>query len=94
MIIVRVELHSAMTGIITELARMRITNTGGGTKELGDYDVVTFRGRAKDRLDKAMRLENVTRRGKVTGHARLREHVWHLVGKALSSMNYGKDESH
>jgi hypothetical protein len=84
MIVVRVELHSAVNGRVTELARAYICNIGG-TAQLGDYDVRTLRGRSKADLD-----ENVVqRRAQVIGHARLREHVWNLVAKALVGMGYG-----
>lgn len=88
MIIVRVELWSAVTGERTELARAMIHNVGGSL-DVGDYEAETYRGRSSDALDAAMRARQVTRRGKVTGHRRQALHVWHLVGKALASMGYG-----
>ena len=84
MIIVRVELHSAVDGRVTELARMHISNAGG-TETLGDYDVATLRGRSADALDRRV----VQRRGRVLRHQRLALHVWHLVGKALGAIGYG-----
>lgn len=89
MIIVRVELHSAIDGQKTEIARMMIDNIGG-TEKVGDYRCRTYRGRSGDDLDRAMFTEAVTREGKVEGHRRLDLHVWHLVGKALKSMGYGQ----
>jgi hypothetical protein len=88
MIIVRVELHSAITGEKQELARMMIDNIGG-TVTTGNYRVRTYRGRDEATLDAAMIANRVTREGKVTGHRRLALHVWHLVAKALSGMGYG-----
>lgn len=88
MIIVKVELWSAVTHKITEIARMRIANVGG-TQQIGDYEAVTFFGRDKRRLDQSMLADRTTRRGTVSGHPRLREHVWHLVAKSLSAMGYG-----
>lgn len=85
MIIVRVELHSAITGEVTELARARICNIGG-TKASGDYRAETLRGRSTETLDKGQ----VQREAKVLGHARLSLHVWHLVAKALRGMGYGQ----
>lgn len=85
MIVVRVELHSAVDGSVRELARMHIANTGG-TGTLGDYDVRTLHGRSTADLDR--RVTN--RQGKVARHARLSLHVWHLVAKALQSVGYGK----
>ena len=40
MIVVRVELHSAITGQVSELARMNIANIGG-TQTKGDYHCET-----------------------------------------------------
>lgn len=84
MIIVRVELHSAITGEVSELARMIIANAGG-TNTLGDYTVTTLRGRSTQQLDQRV----PQRTGKVLQHQRLALHVWHLVAKALKSVGYG-----
>lgn len=84
MIIVRVELHSAITGEVTELARMHIANAGG-TDAIGDYHVSTLNGRSTTALDRGV----VQRRGKVLRHQRLALHVWHLVSKALLAVGYG-----
>lgn len=85
MIVVRVELHSAITHKVTELARMHICNVGG-TATKGDYTVDVLRGRDKETLDRM----TVQKRGAVRGHARLAEHVWNLVAKALVNTGYGK----
>lgn len=89
MIVVRVELHSAVTGAVTELARMVIDNTGG-THTQGDYRVRTLTGRDRDALDRAWQNKTITREGEVTKHNRLSLHVWHLVAKALKSVRYGE----
>lgn len=83
MIIVRVELLSAINGTRRELARMHISNLGGSA-HLGDYKVETLRGRDELALDRRV----VQRSGKVVGHARLALHVWALVAKALGSVGY------
>jgi hypothetical protein len=85
MIIVRVELHAASTGKVTEIARAHISNAGG-TDTVRDYHVATLRGRDSE----AFNRRQVTRRGKVTGHRSLDLHVWHLVAKALAAVGYGK----
>lgn len=88
MLVVRVELHSAITGKVTEIARMIIGNVGG-SKNLGDYVCRTYRGRSAEDLDKRA----VQRSGKVETYPRLSLHVWHLVGRCLVSMGYvGKKE--
>jgi hypothetical protein len=88
MIVVRVELHSAITGQITEIARAHICNVGGnGTK--GDYHVETLRGRSKEQLDRRERQRSAG----VKNYPRLSIHVWHLVARALVAMGYvGKAE--
>lgn len=92
MIIVRVELWSAQTGQITELARMGIHNVGGDMK-LRDYGVMTWRGRSKAALDKAMRSNAITRKGKVDKHPSQDVHIWYLVAKALRACGYAPRES-
>ncbi len=89
MIVVRVELWSAITGERTEIARMMIANSGRGTAEKGDYSGETLRGRSTAALDKSWASRTCTHYGKVMGHARQRLHVWHLVAKMLASMGYG-----
>ncbi len=87
MIIVRVELLSANTGETTELARMHICNEGG-SRTRGDYGVYALHGRDTETLDHSWRNETYTHTGKVTNHARLTEHVWNLVSKALVAAGY------
>lgn len=84
MIVVRVELWSAVTGEKTELARMHIANVGG-TETIGNYDAATLRGRSTSDLNR----HAVQRQCQVRGHPRLSQHVWNLVAKALSGMGYG-----
>lgn len=83
MIVVRVELWSAVTGRKTELARMHICNVGG-TNTRGDYEAVAFRGRDAETLNKLV----PQRCGEVKNYPRLAMHVWTLVGRALKSMGY------
>ncbi|MCA0208154.1 MAG: hypothetical protein LCH74_03740 [Proteobacteria bacterium] len=89
MIVIRVELWSAIDGQKTEIARAMINNVGG-TLKVGDYQGETYRGRSVDALNTAMRRQQVTRSGTVTGHRRLDLHVWHLLAKMLTAMGYGK----
>lgn len=86
MIVVRVELKSAISSSRdAEIARVLISNIGG-TDEHGDYRCVSLRGRSRGELDKL----RVNRVGNVRGHPRKREHVLNLVAKALNDMGYGK----
>lgn len=88
MLIVRVELLSAITGQTTELARMHVANDGAGTAQRGNYNGTTFTGRDKKALDCAVALEKVTRRGRVENYPRLQKHVWNLVARMLMNMGY------
>ncbi len=88
MIVVRVELHSAINGKVTEIARAHISNIGG-TKTNGDYSVKTFRGRKAQELNR----RTPSRSAIVQNYPRLSVHVWHLVARALIAMGYaGKEE--
>lgn len=88
MIVVRVELHSAVTGKVTELARAHISNIGG-TKTSGDYHAKTFRGRMAQQLNRMISGRSAI----VMNYPRLSIHVWHLVARALIAMGYaGKAE--
>lgn len=70
MVIVKVELHSAITKRVTELTRMTIANDGTGTKTVGNYDVSVAR---------------TARRGKVRGYRREAHHPFRLVMQALAA---------
>lgn len=83
MIVVRVELHSAKTGRISELARMTVCNEGG-SETRGTYRVQTYRGRSRDALDRRA----IARTGWVVDYPRLSLHVWNLVMRALASVGY------
>ena len=83
MIVVRVELHSAVTNKVTELARMYITNKGT-TGSLRSYKVCTFRGRDKEALDR----RTIERAADVERWPSERVHVWNLVQTALTIMGY------
>lgn len=85
MIVVKVELWSAITGKKSEIARMNICNIGG-TETLGDYQAETLRGRSPDQFAR----RTIQRAAKVLGHHRKRDHVWNLVAKALAAMEYGR----
>lgn len=89
MIVVSVQLVSAIhPSRSKELARMTICNVGGDNK-VGDYEVKSLRGRSKEDLDKRI----TQRQGMVLRHPRLAVHVWHLVAKALRSLKYGDDNA-
>lgn len=85
MIIVRVELHSAVTKQITELARMKICNDGLETNpNFGNYIFQTFKGRSKDQLDMEQEIKTTV----IYHWSRNRLHIWNLVCKGLRQMGY------
>ncbi len=88
MIVVRVELWSAITGARTELARMRIANVSG-TGRLRSYEAVAFRGRSADALDKGQ----AQRTGRLKDFPAVDLHVWNLVAAMLAAMGYGRHPS-
>lgn len=77
MIVVKIELHSAITGKITSLGQMQISNTGHLTKKnpnRGDYAVELFRKGSTTK---------VQRKGLVQDYPRNSYTVWELVRRAL-----------
>lgn len=87
MIVVRVELWSAVNGSRTELARMHIANDGEATQtnhRIGDYVGEALRGRDTEALNRGV----VQKRGSVRGWRRLDFHVWNLVAAMLDDMGY------
>lgn len=85
MIVVRVELWSAITGERTELARMRISNDGTGTAKARNYRGQTLTGRSTRDLDKGA----VNRDAAIYDWPAERLHVWNLVTVMLTAMGYG-----
>lgn len=84
MIVVRVELWSAVDGTKTELARMHICNDGTSVGPHHNYTAEAFRGRscaALDRLD-------VQRKGELRNWPSASLHVWNLVHAVLGRLGY------
>lgn len=77
MLVVKVELHSAITGEVSEIGRMRIINDGTAPDRRGNYNIELMRRGANHR---------VQRSGRVFDHPRLTQSVWQLVAKALESV--------
>jgi hypothetical protein len=86
MIVVRVELHSAITGEIQELALMHIANDGSGSARRGNYSGETFIGRSREALAKG----RISKRARIEDWPRLDLHVWNLVATMLNRMGYGR----
>lgn len=89
MLVIRVELHSAVTGKVTEIARMLMHNDGTGTPNRGNYKAKTVKGKIADNMP-AMEIRDSVplREGEVKDYPRLGLHVWHLVCRMLKSMDY------
>lgn len=96
MIVVKVELHSAITGEVTNLATAIIDNIGG-TKQRGNYRARAYRKGTWERYARyihprqgwaMVRDARPQRTGHVDNHPRLSAPVWSLVRKALESMGY------
>ena len=75
MIVVKVELHSAVTGIVSEIGRTILVNDGTGTRSRGNYHVAVMRKGSRQTL----------RNGRVEDYPRLSYNVWRLVSRALLS---------
>ena len=86
MLVVSVELHSAITGQVTEIARMHIANDGTGIGRLGHYDVKSLRGNTEKQLNK----RTPQRQARVLNYPREELHVWNLVARALERLGYGQ----
>lgn len=74
MIIVKIELHSARTGEISEIGRMHISNDGTGSATRGNY---------RAELMRRGTTHTAQRFGTVTNFPRLAYSVWRLVLRAL-----------
>lgn len=87
MIVVKVELWSAITGAKTELARLEICNTGEEPNpRFGDYECRTLRGRSTEQLNRRTTMKAA----EIKHWPRLQLHVWNLVTEALKGMGYGR----
>ena len=75
MLVVKIELHSAVTGQVTTIATGTICNTGTGTPTSGDYRI--------ELRDAAGRK---WRSGSVTGFPRKRLLAWDLLYRALEKL--------
>lgn len=85
MLVVKVELHNANTGEVSEIGRVVIANDDTGTLRTGNYDVKQRDGEPNN----AAIWTQPDREGRVEGHSRLTEPVWSLVAKALKSVGFG-----
>lgn len=73
MIVVKVELHSAITGKVTQLGEAIICNDGTGTRSRGNYYMHLF-GKNGTSMKERITLQQWPRQAK---------HVWALVARML-----------
>jgi hypothetical protein len=89
-LVVRVELHSAITGKVSEIARMLIANDGTGTTQKGNYWGRTADGVVEgDHMIPAAIMHD----SRKIDHDEVRHYsrslpVWNLVSKMLKNMGY------
>lgn len=83
MIVVKIELHSAITRKVTTIGQMIIHNVGG-TSDRGNYEVCVAR-KSENNFNLRKTFHNPVRRGSVKNHPRKTQNVWRLVTKALLS---------
>lgn len=86
MLVVTIELHSAVTGKITQLGKAIISNVGG-TVASGDY-AARF-GRKHQQMLPDIHA-NPCRSSEVKSFPRRRLNAWHLLARALNAAGYGK----
>jgi hypothetical protein len=82
LIIITIELWSAITKKRTKLAEMHIANDGTGTATVGSYDGKVLRA------PNFHPEVNVTRRGRVENYPRQAVTVWNLLARMLKEMKY------
>lgn len=76
MIVIKLELHSAIDGSVTQFGEAHICNDGTGTPEIGNYDLIIMKPNSR----------TLWKTGRVIGFKRKRYSVWKLLFYALGSM--------
>jgi len=75
MLVIRIELHSAVTGQVTNIATGKIVNTGTGSSTQGNY-----------RIELRDAAGRVWKRGHIEGFPRKRLLAWDLFYRALEKL--------
>lgn len=83
MIVVKIELWSAITHRISEIGRMYIANDGSGSAERGDYQAAVCK-RGTDKVPHPLDPAGpkATRSGAIKDYPRLAYNVWRLIARA------------
>jgi hypothetical protein len=89
MLVIRVELHSAITGKVTEIARMLMWNDGTGTPASGNYEATVAGGDVVGHMRPIdIRYPAILLcKGKISGYPR-KLPVWNLVARMLAAMEF------
>lgn len=82
MLVIKIELHSAVTRKVTTIGQMIIANTGG-TKDRGEYTAKVAHKNDVNNL--GANFNRPLREGTVINYPRLSYNVWRLVVRALLS---------
>lgn len=82
MLVLKLELHDAVSGKISTIASAIIFNNGTGDAERGNYNVHVAR---KNRFSLEDIARSPLRKGRVDNYPRLSYNVWRLVIRALKS---------
>lgn len=85
MIVVKIELHSAVNGSVSEIGRMVIANDGDSdTVVRGNYDVAVCR-RGSTAVPAPIDPDGpkATRTGRVEDYPRIAYNVWRLIARAV-----------
>ncbi|WP_066546807.1 hypothetical protein [Sphingomonas sp. CCH15-F11] len=89
MIVVPIQLYSAVTGEVENLGTIVIDNIGG-TRARGDYRVRAYaKGAAEAGFLHMVSRARPIREGRVFGHRRQAEPVGNLIAKAMKELGYG-----
>jgi hypothetical protein len=79
MIVIKLELHSAIDHSVVEIGRMYLCNDGSGSEQVGNYQAKIMRRGVTDFNGQ------IYRTGLVLNHARKHDSVWKLILKAIQS---------
>lgn len=84
MIVVKVELHSAITGTVKEIGRAYIANDGTGTAKRGNYFAKVARKQPSGKWPNWFSaMGKFVRKGEVKDYPRQSYNVWRLVIRSL-----------
>lgn len=83
MLVVKIEVHSAIDGRVEEIGRTYIANDGTGTPARGNYNVAVCRRGNTGIPETIGGMEAAVRTGRVLDYHRNSYNVWRLISRAL-----------